>query len=238
MVNRKIATATTPLEGMAVLLDPRFKNKKVAMFAGAERGVLGARRDLVNRCSTMRESDVQEVAPAAAAPPSAAGAGCATSAPRSAKRARLSFTEQRAAQRQEQQRKAAAEAQAAATAATVNEVHKYLAEPLAPWEEDFDLLAYWADQYNSGNYPCLSRVAAQVLAVGSTSCQAERNFSTLGNLLTHLRTSLAPWKVEMLMFLRCNKQLIPEIAKAIAAEQEHAAARAQAAQAVQQVHSV
>ena len=44
------------------------------------------------------------------------------------------------------------------------------------------------------------------------SCQAERNFSALSALLGDLQSNLGRRKVEMMMLLKLNQQLIPGLA--------------------------
>jgi len=56
-------------------------------------------------------------------------------------------------------------------------------------------------------------IALVVLAVDATSCQAERNFSSLSLTYDELRSSLDPENIEMLMFLKLNSVLIPEVAR-------------------------
>jgi hypothetical protein len=232
---RYVGKASTLLEGVAVLLDPRFKNKRLTMFADEERGALAARRELISRYRSMEQAHGAQ----AAADVAAAAQPKVNLIEHQNKRARhLSYQDKRAAQRAEQAVADAAAAVVAATVGAVNEVHTYLAEPVLPWAEDFDLLDYWSSQSASDRFPNLARVAAQVLAVESSSCQAERNFSTLAHVLSSMRASLAPWKVDLLMFLRCNRHLIPEYAAVLATRERLAAARAAAAQAVQAAQGV
>ena len=50
------------------------------------------------------------------------------------------------------------------------------------------------------------------LGIDATSCQAERNFSALSALLGDLQSNLGRRKVEMMMLLKLNQQLIPGLA--------------------------
>ena len=71
------------------------------------------------------------------------------------------------------------------------------------------------------------------LALVATSCQAERNFSSLSFLIGTLRASMSPFKVEQMMFLKLNQGCLPEVQKynaVIAAQQER---RSQCLQDVQ-----
>ena len=51
------------------------------------------------------------------------------------------------------------------------------------------------------------------LCIDSTSCQSKRGFSGLGFVYNNLRQAMVPDRVEMVMFLRSNPHLIPEINK-------------------------
>ncbi|CAN0315028.1 unnamed protein product, partial [Ascophyllum nodosum] len=46
-----------------------------------------------------------------------------------------------------------------------------------------------------------------------TSCQAERNFSSLSFLIGTLRASMSPFKVEQIMFLKLNQGCLTEVQK-------------------------
>uniref|UniRef100_A0A3P9IHA7 HAT C-terminal dimerisation domain-containing protein n=1 Tax=Oryzias latipes TaxID=8090 RepID=A0A3P9IHA7_ORYLA len=65
-----------------------------------------------------------------------------------------------------------------------------------------DLLAWWRD--NQARFPLLSKVARKYLTVCATSTPSERVFSVAGNIVTPLRSSLKPDKVNMLVFLSRN----------------------------------
>ena len=47
--------------------------------------------------------------------------------------------------------------------------------------------------------------------VEATSCQAERNFSALANLIGDLLSSMLASKVERMMFIRLNKHMVDEV---------------------------
>ena len=81
--------------------------------------------------------------------------------------------------------------------------------------------------------PHLALVARRFHGVEATSCQAERNFSSLSFLIGTLRASMSPFKVEQMMFLKLNQACLPEIQTynaVIAAQQER---RSQCLQDVQ-----
>ena len=55
--------------------------------------------------------------------------------------------------------------------------------------------------------------------IDATSCQAERNFSALSALLGDLQSNLGRRKVEMMMLLKLNQQLIqglPDVLQQVA----------------------
>ena len=81
-------------------------------------------------------------------------------------------------------------------------------------------------------------VARVCTGVDTTSCQAERNFSALKQVLSDMRAGTLPRKIEQMLLLMLNRHLIPDFAKV---ERELAAllkarhdANAKAAVAVQQ----
>ena len=81
--------------------------------------------------------------------------------------------------------------------------------------------------------PHLALVARLYHGVEATSCQAERNFSSLSFLIGTLRASMSPFRVEQMMFLKFNQGCLPEVQKynaVIAAQQER---RSQCLQDVQ-----
>ena len=72
----------------------------------------------------------------------------------------------------------------------------------------------------------LALVARLYHGVEATSCQAERNFSSLSFLIGTLQASMSPFKAEQMMFLKLNQGCLPEVQKynaVIAAQQEAAA---------------
>ena len=77
------------------------------------------------------------------------------------------------------------------------ELESYLSSPKLDFEED--PLAWW--QSASLKYPLLSSVARKYLCVCATSSPSERVFSCSGNIVTSLRASMNPRKVDMLTFL-------------------------------------
>ena len=89
------------------------------------------------------------------------------------------------------------------------ELRLYMAEDVQPEETAFSLLEFWKRRRTG--MPFLALIARLYNGIGSTNCQAERNFSALAFLIGHLRSTTAPGKVERLMFLRLNRLFIPDI---------------------------
>ncbi|CAN0454320.1 unnamed protein product, partial [Ascophyllum nodosum] len=58
--------------------------------------------------------------------------------------------------------------------------------------------------------PYLALLARLFHGVVATSCQAERNFSSLSFLIGTLRASMGPFKVEQMMFLKFNQGCLRE----------------------------
>ena len=59
--------------------------------------------------------------------------------------------------------------------------------------------------------PYLAFLARLYHGVEATSCQAERNFSALANLIGDLRSNMLASKVERMMFIRLNKHMVDEV---------------------------
>ena len=101
------------------------------------------------------------------------------------------------------------------------EMWMYLAEDLHLEENDFTLLQFWLRRSKASTcaetgeveagLSYLALIARLYNGIEFTSCQAERNFSALSFLISSLRSSISPGKVERLMFLWLNRALIPEV---------------------------
>ena len=61
-------------------------------------------------------------------------------------------------------------------------------------------LVFWRE--NSNDYPLLSQVARRVLVISASSAQSERDFSSVGRIITDARSSLSARKVEELELIR------------------------------------
>lgn len=84
------------------------------------------------------------------------------------------------------------------------QARQFLAEDIEAMYEQMtsDPLEYWKVQ--SKRWPALASVAAQYLPVMASSAEAERNFSTAGDIVTAQRASLKPERVDQLLFLAKN----------------------------------
>lgn len=89
-------------------------------------------------------------------------------------------------------------------ALVVDEVSKYLSEPLPPKRDD--PLLWWSNNRNV--YPRLARLALRFLCVQGTSTPIERIWSVAGNILTPKRASMDTDKVEQHVFLSENVEYI------------------------------
>jgi len=91
-----------------------------------------------------------------------------------------------------------------------NELEDYLGEGEAGHFPEFDALQWWRG--NSINYPCLSRMARDYLAVPSTSAPAERAFSKGADLVSAKRASLSAESIRVCMCLQNWMQHFPSSA--------------------------
>ncbi len=80
------------------------------------------------------------------------------------------------------------------------EVARYLQEEALDLHSD--PIAWWRD--NQARFPLLSKVGRKYMTICATSAPSERVFSKAGNIVSPLRSSLKPNKVNMLVFLACN----------------------------------
>ncbi|KAM4590974.1 E3 SUMO-protein ligase ZBED1-like [Odontesthes bonariensis] len=84
-----------------------------------------------------------------------------------------------------------------------SELTHYLQEE--PLDSNADPLAWWREK--QFRFPLLSKIARKYMCICATSAPSERVFSTAGSIVTHLRSSLKPEKVNMLVFLARNKDI-------------------------------
>lgn len=67
-------------------------------------------------------------------------------------------------------------------------------------------LEWWMN--HAQQYPILSSIARDFLAIPASSAGSERVFSTTKNIATHLRSSLTPENFSKLAFISCNKEIV------------------------------
>jgi hypothetical protein len=79
-----------------------------------------------------------------------------------------------------------------------SEMERYLGTPTADMNED--VLEWW--KRHADDYPCLSRIARDYLAIPATSVPAERVFSGGANLITNKRGSLDEGTIQACLCLR------------------------------------
>ncbi|KAH9684650.1 hypothetical protein KPL70_013634 [Citrus sinensis] len=94
-----------------------------------------------------------------------------------------------------------------------DELDTYLGEKLVPFnvEEEFDVLAWW--KVNGGNYPILSQIARDILAIPVTTVASESAFSTGGRFVSPYRNRLHPSTLEALM---CSQSWIRALCGVVA----------------------
>ena len=106
------------------------------------------------------------------------------------------------------------------------EFSEYLAEAALTKNSEFDLLEYWRARAVDGldasgkvvapaRWPHVGLVARMFAGIDTTSCQAERNFSSLKLVVSDFRASLGAEEIEKILFLRLNRHLIPGLGKAV-----------------------
>ena len=103
------------------------------------------------------------------------------------------------------------------------EVFVYLAEQGQLDVDAFNLLGFWNRRgtdsvcpttntvTSPAEMPYLAFIARLCYGIEATSCQAERFFSTLANLIGDLCSGMLASKVERMMFIRLNRHLIDEV---------------------------
>lgn len=241
MERRHLGAAGTTLESVALYLDPRTKGCGPDVCTNADAGIkTRAIKELARRADGMANGK-----DAAQFPPDNFSA---SSEPPPAKKPR-SKLEQLELSRARRVRAAGHEgghdSSSSQRGKLRRELEEYEASPEIGGGDGFDLLKFWKDKgmpkidehgkvMQRARWPILSMVARVYHSINGTRCLAERNFSQLSLSADELRSSLAPRKVEQLLFLRLNKTHIKEVkgfkdkmAK-MQGEYTHARARARA----------
>ncbi|CAM4455072.1 unnamed protein product [Leuciscus chuanchicus] len=168
-------TATQELLDMASALDNRFKLKYVNED---KRGSIEDR--LIAEMKTVMENIPLETA--------ATPAEDTEDAPKKKKKGLSSFFKATVTPPQQQDQ------------AIASELQSYLQREILDAEED--PLKWWMESQRL--YPRLSNLARKYLCIPATSSSSERVFSTCGNIVTCLRSSLKPDHVNRLVFLAKN----------------------------------
>lgn len=111
----------------------------------------------------------------------------------------------------------------------------YMKEAAPPNNSKFELLTYWNARSLDGvdpssakvivpaRWPHIGLLARMYAGVDTTSCQAERNFSALNQVVSDMRAGSLPHKIEQMLLLRLNRTYIPGFAQV---EQQLAALKA------------
>ena len=73
-------------------------------------------------------------------------------------------------------------------------------------DSGIDQLLWWKDHQQ--HFPLFSYLARAVFAVPAASSKSEQVFSVAGNIVTLKRASLNPEKVEQLIVIKYNMQIV------------------------------
>lgn len=217
---RNIGTPVEDVEFLALVFDPRTKDFGKSVCGGEEgkqkalAALSGVSIHLIDTVEAVGAVGVQ--APPAATPPPE-------------KRARVATTAYERRQARKEKEAAAARTSArrdepSVTDRSEKEVDEYSKLPAAVPAKDYDVLGFWQDAgsprldahgnvVSAAQFPILSMLARVYLCIDSTSCQSERDFSGLGFVYNNFRQAMMPDRVEMVMFLRSNPHIIPEVMK-------------------------
>ena len=194
---QSISAEVTEILQLATFLDPRFKSNP---FDDLE--IDGLKTKIIDECTTSTDTSVPVLSQPAAANSMASSSRLEVdSEPQPKKRKTLGtpFKEHNEAQVQEE---------TTGTSSSVlspeqhckKELESYLGSATLDFEED--PLPWWKSA--APKFPLLSKLARKYLCVCATSCASERVFSSSGKIVTPLRASMNPHKVDMLTFLSKN----------------------------------
>ncbi len=90
-----------------------------------------------------------------------------------------------------------------------NEIQKYQSDKGLGLQKDGGYncpLEWW--RVHCSDYPHIWKVAERILAIPATSAPSERVFSAAANIVDKKRVRLKPEKVDILVFLRGNKDFV------------------------------
>ena len=108
--------------------------------------------------------------------------------------------------------------------AALREMAAYMKEAAPKNDCKFDFLQYREARGTDGvdpsgkvvvpaRWPHIGLLARLYADIDTTSCQAERNFSTLEQVISGMRASTLAHKTEKMLLLRLNRYLIPGFAR-------------------------
>jgi hypothetical protein len=89
-----------------------------------------------------------------------------------------------------------------------NELDMYIGEPLLKLGSEFDILAWWKNKREQ--YPILSQIARDVMAIQVSTVASESAFSAAGRVVDPYRSRLDP---EMVQALICSKDWVAAASK-------------------------
>ena len=85
----------------------------------------------------------------------------------------------------------------------MSEVNRFLSCDV---DDNQTALEFWRQRWS--DYPILSEMAKIYLAVSPGSVPVESMLSTAGNVLNSTRSSMAPYKVDMVLFIHDNYDVV------------------------------
>jgi hypothetical protein len=85
----------------------------------------------------------------------------------------------------------------------LDELEKYISEPLLKHSDEFDILSWWRGK--TKEYPILTKIARDVMAVQVSTVASESAFSAGGRVIDPYQSSLGPDMVEALI---CTKDWV------------------------------
>lgn len=216
---REIGFPSSDVEFLALFFDPRTK-----MFGDKVCGGSACRAKAEEALEKIKDKLEETMT---AGEPAAPDTTSSTEPPPPKRRAVAANAYERRQRRLEEEAASAVKAASGANRPSIQrrlskEIEEYWQLPAVAKSKDFDVLGYWHDAGSArldphGNviaapqFPILSMLARVYLCIDSTSCQSEREFSSLAFVHSNLRRRTTPERVEKMMFLRTNPDLIPEI---------------------------
>lgn len=229
MAKKELGSVSISVEGIALLLDPRYKHCSDEVCRNGGAALKLACMGEIN--AGIADFFVSTTKPVSVlkSPRCEVDDGSRTPAP-AAKKVRLSRLHQRRVDRLQAASRGGhspgnegGRADAQPKDLLREELAAYVAERPEVEDDNFSLLRYWArraiptvttdtkEVVLPAKSPHLALVARLFHAIGATSCQAEMSFSGLSLLIGDLRTTMSATKVEQMMFLRLNQENIPEV---------------------------